>query len=224
MAAARPTPVKPEFGPALPELLGKRVRRPRLLVGVLLGLVALAALGAYLAFGGDDDVRVVHREPGPVFNLRHAPVMKQVPPRSGELLRLEARRGDLFVQSFVVRAVTLPAYAGEASGFLPIFAARYVPGLRRRYAGFVGLDEGKARVNEAPGYAIGFRAKLGERTLWGREILLLPDEPGVREGVALELLQTPAAGANRAGDVGAVGAVKKPLRSFRFGTDAKGSG
>jgi len=224
MASVSPSPVKPEFGATLPELLGDRVRRPRLAAGAVLAVLALAVLAGWLAFGGDDDIRVVHRRPAPVFNLRHAPALRQVEPRAGELLRLEGRRGDLFVQSFVVRPLRLPAYLGGASGFLPVYAARYMPRVQRRYTAFTSLDEGKARINEAPGYAIGFRARLGERTLWGREILLLPDEPGAREGVALEVLQTPSAGANRSADVGAVGAVKKPLRSFRFGTEAKDSG
>ena len=41
-----------------------------------------------------------------------------------------------------------------------------------------------------------------------------------RRGATLELLGTPAAGIPNAGAIGDAGALKLPLRSFRFGTEA----
>jgi hypothetical protein len=120
-----------------------------------------------------------------------------------------------------VRPLRLPPYRGAVSGQLPILAVQHAAVIRRAYERFIVLDEGKARINDAPGYQIGFRARRGTRTIYGREILLLPDEPAARDGVTMTLLQTNAAGAHAVDDVGTVGALKKPFRSFRFGTAAK---
>jgi hypothetical protein len=78
-----------------------------------------------------------------------------------------------------------------------------------------------------------FRARLGERRLFGRLVLLpepaagedLADPSGElenarsRRGVRLLMLATPASGAVRPRDVGARGNLKTPFRSFRFGTE-----
>lgn len=215
------SPVEPEYRPALPDLIGRRPAR--IVVGVALVLAALlAAVGSYFVFVRKaDDVNVVHRS-APVFNFRHSKVLRSVAPDPGGILRLESRRGSLFLQSYAVSALHLPRYRGAVSGLLPAFASRYRTALERRFDGFVALGEGRTRINAIPGYTLTFRARLGQRTLWGRDVLLVPDVPGAREGVVLRLLQTPAAGATTVDAVGAVGALKKPLRSFRFGTEAKG--
>ena len=44
----------------------------------------------------------------------------------------------------------------------------------------------------------------------------------VREGVILELAATPVSGTPNAQSTGNHGALKKPLRSFRFGTERTG--
>lgn len=82
-------------------------------------------------------------------------------PREGEPLRLEARRGDLFLQSFAIEPLRLPAYEGDVGGALPVIAAREIQALRRRFAEFELVQE--TRVNEVPAYSILFRARIGER-------------------------------------------------------------
>jgi hypothetical protein len=148
----------------------------------------------------------------------------RVTPRRGELLRLEQRRDGLFIQSFAVRDLRLPPYRGALSGMLPAYAEAYKAGLARRLRGFTascnGCSEGKTRINDVPGYAITYRAKLGGRTLYGRDVLLFPDTAGVRDGVVLELLVTPASRVANPGAVGNGGLLKMPLRTFRFGTEA----
>jgi len=68
-----------------------------------------------------------------------------------------------------------------------------------------------------------FRARIGERRLYGRHYLLVEEEPeGRRRGVVIELGSTPAAGTPSATEIGNHGALKTPLRSFRFGEDRKG--
>lgn len=205
--------------PTLPELIG--ARRARIVALAAMVAIVLGAL-AYVVLSADENAQTFARTDPPAFNLRHSPSLPQRAAGSGQLLRLQADRGGLFLQSFVVRKLQLPPYRGAVSGALPAFSTRYRVGLARRYEGFVALEEGKIRANGNPGYAIGFRAKLGARTLWGREVLVVPNQPGARDGVVMTLLQTAAAGAHSVADVGVVGALKKPYRSLRFGSATRG--
>ena len=210
--------VQPQYGPALPELLRARLGVPARVTVAVAAVVAagLAALALSIWLGGDE--RYVH-EGEPVFNLRYSADALHRTEVPGVLFKLEGRRGDLFLQSMEVRPIRLPPYRGAVSGLLPIYTDRYVErNVAPRYDGFVPLEEGKARINTAPGYQVGFKARQGERTIYGREVLLVPDEPGARDGLAITILQTNAAGAHSVEDAGNAGAIKKPFRSLRFGT------
>src|SRR4051794_14744150 len=211
--------VRPEYGPSLAQLLEARLGVPvRVASTVALALVVVAVAVALVLRGGE--VAYLHSDQ-PVFNLRYSGgALHRSPPKPGILFQLIGRRGDLFLQSLTVRPLHLPPYRGAVSGLLPVFAEPHVRAVSRRFAGFVALDEGKARINDAPGYQVGFRARLDGRTVFGREVLLVPDEPGARDGVVITVLQTHAAGAHSVEDVGTVSAIKKPFRSFRFGTEA----
>ena len=104
-----------------------------------------------------------------------------------------------------------------------MYADAYRRRLARRYRGFELVGEGRARVNNAIGYALTFRARSGPRRLYGRHYLLVEEEPeGARHGVILEIESTPAAGTPNANEVGNHGSLKTPLRSFRFGEERKG--
>ena len=106
---------------------------------------------------------------------------------------------------------------------LPVYANGYVRAIRRRYAGFELVSEARARINNAVGYELTFRARTGARRLYGRHYLLVEEDPdGRRHGVVLELESTPAAGTPNVTEIGNHGALKMPLRSFRFGDDRKG--
>lgn len=209
--------VQPQYGPTLPEVVGRGGRRRLPLVAAL---VVAVAVGIVLASrGGTDEREQVRREPV-AFNLRHPPALKELTPRPGEQLRLEQRRGALFLASFTVRRLALPPYAGAVGGALPVLAERYVRAAARRHPGFALVEEGRARINDVPGYGFVFRARLGDRRLYGRVVLLpLPDEPRTRDGVVLEVLGTPAGGVGRAEQAGSAGPAKTALRSFRFGTE-----
>jgi hypothetical protein len=218
--SARPESIlRPEFGPSLPQVLRSRWGIPTRVASAAALVAVLGALGLVLA-GRGGEVHAIHRTPAPVFNVRYAPVLHPSPDRPGVLFELVGRRGDLFLQSMTVRPLHLPAYRGAVSGQLPILAVQHARVVRREYDSFTVLDEGKARIYDAPGYQIGFRARRGPRTIYGREILLLPNVPAARDGVTITLLQTNAAGAHAVADVGVVGALKKPFRSFRFGTES----
>ena len=68
-----------------------------------------------------------------------------------------------------------------------------------------------------------FRARSGARRLYERHYLLVDEEPdGLRHGVVLEIESTAAAGTPNVSEIGDHGALKMPLRSFRFGEDRKG--
>jgi hypothetical protein len=218
--ASAPPLVAPAHRPTLGDLTRSWPRRRRIAAVAAVVAAALAALIGWLLLRGDDAVRVVVEQPI-AFNLRHPPEMTRRPPQGDQVLRLERRRPDgLFVDAFAVEPLALPPYRGEPSGALPAFAVTELAALERRYAAFEWVREGKTRVNEVPGYAIEFRARLGERRLYGRVVLLPEPRPGARRGARLVLLATPAAGVANAGDVGSTGAHALPYRSFRFGTEA----
>jgi len=211
--------VAPEFRPTLRDLIASRLGRRGLRVAAAVAALLALALAYEVLRPVDDGIDVVRRE-GPVqFNLRYTPPLAPVAPEGDELLRLEARRGDLFVQSFAVSPLRLDPYRGDVGGVLPALAVREIDALRGRFAEFELVEDGKTRVNEVPGYNVLFRARMGKRRLWGRQVLLPGREPGARDGVRMLLLATPAAGVSNASEVGIRGVVKRPYRTFRFGVE-----
>jgi hypothetical protein len=220
-------PVKPEFGPTFPELAGPRWRRsPAWLRVALVGLLVLVlVLAATVVLRrGEPETSVVVRDPL-AFNLRFGEALTRIaPPPAGERLRLEQRRDGETVGSLAVRPLRLPAYRGSVAGTFPAYAEQVIADLRDDgYTDFELADEGRVRINEVPGYGIGFRARRDGRRVWGRTVLLIPltDPPEpLRDGVRLDLVASPGSGVSNPADVGAVGQLKLPLRSFRFGTEA----
>ena len=217
-----PVPViKAEYGPTLPQLLAPRSLPVRLAAAALALAIVLVAAFIAITSRAQEEAALV-REPV-TFNLIYGEQWERVQ-RPGALVALRniGERG-LFLDSYTIRDLRLPAYRGVAGGTLPVFADGYVQRLSRRYKEFEQVSEGRARINNAVGYEVTFRARLGARRLYGRHYLLVEEEPaGLRRGVVIELESTPAAGTPGAADVGAHGALKTPLRSFRFGEDREG--
>ena len=208
-----------EHGPTLPELLRPRAPRWALRALGLLAAVAAIAIAALVALGGSSEEHYVGSVDGMDFNYIHDARLRPVEPRAGEVLRLESEVNGRFAQSFSVLELSLPPYSGVAAGVLPVLADAEIEALRRSHEAFELMGEGKARVVQAAGYSISYRARLGERRLYGRLVLLPATEPGARRGVKLLVEATPIAGVPRATDVGFRGLTKKPFRSFRFGKD-----
>ena len=204
-----PLPVKREFGPTLPQLVS-----PRLLAAGA-ALIAVAAAVFVFAGGGESGETPVVVEDPVAFNLRYGKALERTEASPGELLRLRGRD-----QTFTVKPLFLPAYRGESGGALPVFAERLIKDLDARYDDFDIADEGRVRINEEPGYAVGFRARDDGKRVWGRAVMLVPDEPGARRGVIIEMVGGRRSGVSNPSEVGAVGQVKLPYRSFRFGTEA----
>jgi len=218
---ARVSVVKPQYGPTLPELLGALPRGLRIAAVALLALLIVAALALAIR-SRPDETPVIVRGPA-TFNLVYGSQLKRVS-QPGSLLALRRERGDLFLDSYVVRALRLAPYRGVVGGTLPVFADGYLQRLRRRYAQYDLVLEGRTRINNALGYQVVLRARRDERTLFVRHVLVVPDKPeGARDGVVIELESTYGAGTPNALGAGNFGPIKQPLRSFRFGTERKGT-
>ena len=214
--------VKPQYGPSLPALLRSWPRPRRIAAIAALAFVALVAVGlvALRAVRNDEKTSVAVVQGPPAFNLIWRSDLKRVKPNPGELLRLENTSGAGVLQRFLVRPLHLAPYRGDVFGVLPLYAGTVtMREIRKDYPGAIERSEGKARINELPGYQVVFQTKVGGKVAYGRRVLLLPDEPGVREGAQLEMLVTRSPAVPRADAVGANGPLKTPLRSFRFGTE-----
>jgi hypothetical protein len=218
-----PSLVRPEYGPSLPQVLGPRMARlPRPLRRALAaaGLAAMAIVAVLLIARPGGPRSYVQHAPV-VFNLTwQGPPLRQAHPRAGELLRLEQRRGSQLLQSMTVEPLRLAPHGGDPSVPLPIQADALERQITRRFPGAAFGSEGRVRLNpDAAGYGFVFRAQLGARQLWGRGSLLAPADAKARLGVFILLLGTPEAGVHSTDQLGYVGPLKQPYRSFRFGTE-----
>ncbi|MGH2944348.1 MAG: hypothetical protein ACRDLN_16410 [Solirubrobacteraceae bacterium] len=214
------TVLKAGYGPTLPQLLAPRSLPVRIAAAILALLVLGGAVVVALATRAGETAVLVRK---PVtFNFIHGTQWERTA-APGALVALRHGERGLFMDSFVVRDLTLPPYRGAVGGMLPIYANGYLRTVRGRYPGFEFAGEGRARINNAIGYEVTFRARRGARRLYGRHLLLVEEEPdGRRHGVVIELESTPAAGTPSADEIGNHGALKTPLRSFRFGEDRAG--
>jgi hypothetical protein len=212
-------PMKPEYGPTLGRLLAPRWhaasalgRRAVVLsaIALLAGALALALtlLNATFSHGG--------RLP---FSFSYRGLYRTTPDAGGYVKVQQREDSGALRYSFAVDPLTLPPYTGELSAELPLYAWRYIAMLRSRYPAFVLRGEGKTRVNTVPAYAVLYTARVEGHAFYGRDVLLLPERRGAREGVDIVMLT--AAGASRQVDgpseVATTGVLLKPLRSFSFG-------
>jgi hypothetical protein len=211
-------PLKPQYGPTLGRLLaprwhaaGRMVRGAVIAAGV--GLVALAIavaltlLPARISYGG---VAPFH------FSYRG---LYRTAPAPGEYVRIERRSGGRLEDSFAVSPLRLPPYAGGLSGELPLYASGYIRELSGRYTDFVLRGEGKTRVNTVPAYNVFYTATVEGREMYGRDVLLLPEGSGVRDGVAIEMLTSPSATLQVTSplEVASAGVLEEPVETFTFG-------
>jgi hypothetical protein len=211
--------MKPEHGPTLGRLLAPRwhaaspLTRRLVWAGGAVLLVAVVALVLAL-------LNVTYSHGGRVpFSFSYRGLYR-VAPEPGGYVRIQKRAaGGRLEYSFAVGPLTLPRYSGEPSGELPIYAAAYIQALRRRSAGFVLRGEGKTKVNTRPAYDVLYTATVEGREMYGRDILLVPERAGAREGVAIVMLTAPGASRQVEGpiEVATTGVLLRPLRSFSLG-------
>jgi hypothetical protein len=213
----RTAPVKPEFGPTLPELLaGPWQRASRTTRGsVLAGLALVLALVALIVFvTWPTSISRGGRVP---FSFEYADHLRQVAAPRGQLAKVEARSRGLLAASLAVAAVRLPPYSGDLESELPLYANALLPRLVATYPGFALALEGKVRDNDVPGYAIGFSATPHGRPVLGRVVLLFPDRPQQRDGLALTMLERPNTQVTSPDKVGMAGDLKLPFTTFAIG-------
>ncbi|HMH46427.1 MAG TPA: hypothetical protein VK538_01820 [Solirubrobacteraceae bacterium] len=212
-------PIKPEYGPTLGRLLAPRWRAasPLMRVFVLASIAALVALaiGAFLTLENAH----FSRSGKLPFSFSYRGLYRAAP-GPGEYVKLERHASDGRLEdSFAVRPLLLPPYTGALTGELPLYAAGYIRTLRGRYERFVLRGEGKTRVNAVPAYQVLYTAVVKGRTMYGRDVLLLPQRPGAREGVEIVMLTSPTANAQVTSplEVASEGVLLKPLKTFTLG-------
>jgi hypothetical protein len=209
--------VRPEFGPSLPELLGGRfsLSRRAVAIGGVVALIVLAVIVWRIVDDGRDKL-VVHGTPS--FNVLYDPgLLHRVKPAAGELMRLEGRRGHVST-AITARHANLPPYEGDViGGQLPLYTAQLAGRLAKQLPRFELGGEGKARLNQAPGYQIAYTSGApGNRSYW-REVFVMPAADQADETVVLRMRQT-FNGRARSRGRALLKATKKAFRSFRFGT------
>ncbi|MEA2313703.1 MAG: hypothetical protein QOI03_395 [Solirubrobacteraceae bacterium] len=212
--------MKSEYGPTLGRLLAPRwhgasalVRGAITALGVLVLAAVIAAVltleNAHFSHGG--------RVP---FSFSYRGLWRTAA-QPGEFVRLARRHADgTLADSFAVGPLSLPPYSGSLSAELPLYAAGYIRGLRGRYQGFSLRGEGKTKVNGMiSAYDVFYAVPVEGRTLYGRDIMLLPERPGAREGVEISMLSTPgkSPGFRSAIEVALTGELLRPLKTFSFG-------
>jgi hypothetical protein len=211
--------MKPEYGPSLGRLLQPRWRsasrtaRAAVIAAAVVLLVALLSAvltleNASFSVGGKVPFSFHYRD------------LYRTAPDPGGYVRVARHQADGRLQdSFAVDPLRLEPYSVGLSAELPLYAAGYIGELRRRYVDFVLRGEGKTKVNGVPAYAVFYTALLDGQTMYGRDILLLPERAGAREGVEIVMLSSARESSESAtpAEVGTTGVLQRPLRSFTFG-------
>jgi hypothetical protein len=211
-------PLKPQYGPTLGQLLSPRWRASSRwlqgLVVVLLGGLVVIAIALALTLR-----RASYSHGGSVpFHFEYRGLYKTAP-KAGDYVDVQRVQGGRLMDSFSVAPLELPAYQGSLSGELPLYAAGYIRALTARYRDFDLQEEGKTRVSTVPGYAVFYTARVGGQTMWGRDVLLLPERPGERRGVRIVMLTSPDANTQvkSALEVASEGVLNTALHTFEFG-------
>jgi hypothetical protein len=212
-------PIKAEYGPTLGRLLSPRWRATssltRAFVGVLVVAVIALAVGVFLTL---ENAHYSHGGRVPFsFSYRG---LYRVTPAPGEFVKLErhAANGRLD-DSYAVKPLLLPPYAGALTGELPLYAEGYIRTLRGQDQDFVLRGEGKTRVNAVPAYQVLYTTVVAGRLMYGRDILLVPQQSGARAGVDIVLLTSPTANAQVTSplEVASEGVLLKPVKTFTLG-------
>jgi hypothetical protein len=213
----RPPPIKPEYGPTLPELVEPRWRRvsratrAAVLAGV--GLIVVLILAVVVVTWPKS---ISHGGAVP-FHFEYADHLHRVAPPRGDLARVEARSRGLLAASFAVAPLRLSPYGGDLEGELPLFAKQVIAGLAATYPRFALEIEGKIRNNDVPGYTIDFSAELNGRPIFGRVVLLFPDHAHQRDGLQVTMLERPSLTVTSPDRIAVTSDLKTPFTTFQVG-------
>jgi hypothetical protein len=215
----RSVAVKPEYGPTLGRMLSPSWRsapRAARVTAVIAGaavVVALAALVLTL-------LNSTYSRGAPPFHFSYRGLHRTAP-EAGGYVRVRAPAHGAAVQySFAVNPLRLPPYRGAPGAAVPLYAGKYIGALRSRYPDLILRGEGKSRINSSlSGYQIAYTATIAGREMMGRDVLLVHERPGVRDGLAIVMLTAP--GANRQItsplEIASTGVLQRPLKTFSLG-------
>jgi hypothetical protein len=208
-------PLKPQYGPTLGKLLEPRWRSAvpaarAVVIAAGIGLLALA-IGVVLSLL---DASYSHGGRMPFsFDYRG---LYRTATEPGDYVTLVRTSHGLLQDSYAVAPLVLPPYRGQPSGELPLFASGYTSTLAARLSHFRLEGEGKTRISSTlSGYDVLYTALVDGRTMYGRNVMLLPGGHGVREGVVLEMLSSEPATISL--PVASSGVLETPLKTFSFG-------
>lgn len=212
--------MKSEYGPTLGQLLAPRwrgaSRRTRLAL-ILAGVLVLAVLaGIALTLENSS-----YSRGGPVpFSFQYRGLYR-APADRGAFVKVDARNsaGQLRY-SFEVYPLRLPAYDDGLWGELPLYATGYIATLAASVPHFELTGEGRTKLTGTElGYEVLYTAVLEGREVYGRNVMLLPERPGVREGVVAVMLTAKGASSQIKGpsEVATTGVLLRPLKSLTFG-------
>ena len=209
--------VRSEFQPTLPALLRGRGRWVwAVALGVVVAIVGMLAVGRAGAEGTPSVL--VHREPDFTMLIREG-ALRRAEPEGDEHVRLEGRGRFTSVTVTVAPLPRSRAGSEPTLGELPIETERLVDGLRRRHEGFTVLEEGRARVNDAPGYQVRHRSGSAAAPRFGHDVLLVPEPPATGAGLLVSLVQRNERDALGPDDRRVAYEAKRAFRSVRFGTE-----
>jgi hypothetical protein len=216
--------VLPEFRPTLPDLARARFGwRERTTIAVLVAALVLAALALVVVRPRVDNFTQLVHHGDPTFNLVYNNGrLDQVPPQGDEIVRLQGRRGRMEV-SIAVAPLDLPPAEGDvAHGLLPVFASRHIEALRAQLGSFELRQEGRARVNGAPGYEVRFATGPPGHKTFGNDLMILPTEEDAA-GALLVTSRRTIRGSLKLGkrEASLYNAAAKAYRSFKYGTAPK---
>jgi hypothetical protein len=208
-------PLKPQYGPTLGKLLEPRwssatpvARTVAVAVaGCMLVLVVWTVLMLL-------DASYSHGGPVP-FGFKYKELYRTTPDRGG-YVKVTRGSGTHLADSYAVAPLRLPPYTGSVTGELPLFAAGYTRTLASRFPHFRLEGEGKTRISSTlGGYDVLYSALVGGRKMYGRDVMLLPEHRGAREGVVIEMLSDRPATISK--PVASSGVLERPLKTFAFG-------
>jgi hypothetical protein len=211
-------PLRPEYQPTLPQLLTPAWRRAsRGVRWLVIAAAALLVVGAAALVLTLLPARISYGGPTP-FSFSYKDLYRTAPDPGGYVKVARFTPSGRLEDSFAVEPLTLPPYQGEQSGAEPLYASGFVRSLAAHSQGFELLGEGKTRVNLAPAYNIFYTTLVGGQTMYGRDVLLVPERPGARAGVVIVMLTSPTANEQVTSPllVASAGVLYEPLRTFSF--------
>jgi hypothetical protein len=212
--------MKREYGPSLPRLLAPRWRAASGPAKAAATAAAAGLVAVSLAAGLTLENAAYSHGGGAAFSFEYRGLYRTTPDL-GEYMKAVSRWGDGSLKyEFAVAPLALPRYRGEVNAELALYATGFIRALRREYPKFALRAEGKTRINNTlTGYEVAFFTDVGGREMYARDVLLTPPQAHPRAGVVVTMLTSPGASSQVDSplEVGEIGVLLRPLKSFAFG-------